>query len=42
MTVQQSFEQLISIAIDKEQEAYEFYMQASKNAELPSSKKLLE
>ena len=42
MTVQQSFEQLISIAIDREQEAYDFYMQASKNTELPSSKKLLE
>ncbi len=41
MSVQQSFEQLISLAIDREQEAYDFYMKASENTELPSSKKLL-
>ncbi len=41
MTVQQSFEQLISLAIQREEEAYEFYKQASEHAELPSSKKLL-
>jgi rubrerythrin len=41
-TVQQSFEKLISIAITREEEAYEFYMEASKQAELKSSAKLLE
>ncbi len=41
-TVQQSFEKLISLAIKREEEAYEFYMKAAENAEMPSSKKLLE
>ena len=41
-TVQQSFEKLISIAVTREEEAYEFYMEASKQAELKSSAKLLE
>ncbi|MGY5874118.1 MAG: ferritin family protein [Candidatus Thorarchaeota archaeon] len=41
MTVQQSFEQLISLAIEREEEAFEFYTKAAENAEHPSSKKLL-
>jgi rubrerythrin len=41
-TVQQSFEKLISIAVTREEEAYEFYIEASKQAELKSSTKLLE
>jgi rubrerythrin len=40
-TVQQSFERLVSLAIERETEAYEFYMQAAKRAELSSSAKLL-
>ncbi|MHA2379053.1 MAG: ferritin-like domain-containing protein [Candidatus Thorarchaeota archaeon] len=40
-SVQDSFEKLISIAIQREEEAYDFYMQAAKNAELPSSQQLL-
>jgi rubrerythrin len=39
--VQNSFDKLISLAIQREEEAYEFYTKASENAELPSSKKLL-
>jgi rubrerythrin len=39
--VQDSFEKLISIAIQREEEAYDFYMQAAKNAELTSSQQLL-
>ena len=41
MSVQQSFEQLISLAIQREEEAHEFYTQASKEASLQSSGKLL-
>lgn len=41
-TVQNSFEKLISIAITREEEAYEFYMDAANQAELKSSAKLLE
>lgn len=41
MSVQQSFEQLISLAIRREEEAYEFYTQASNEATLQSSGKLL-
>lgn len=40
-TVQQSFERLVSLAIEREVEAYDFYMQALKRAELSSSAKLL-
>jgi rubrerythrin len=40
--VQESFDKLISLAIQREEEAYEFYMKASEYAELPSSKQLLE
>ena len=40
-SVQESFDKLISLAIQREEEAYEFYTKASENAELPSSKKLL-
>jgi len=39
--VQESFKKLISLAIQREEEAYEFYTKASENAELPSSKQLL-
>jgi rubrerythrin len=41
-TVQQSFEKLISLAVTREEEAYEFYMESSTQAELKSSSKLLE
>jgi rubrerythrin len=40
-TVQQSFERLVSLAIERETEAYEFYTQAAKRSELLSSAKLL-
>ncbi|UCE09912.1 MAG: ferritin family protein [Candidatus Thorarchaeota archaeon] len=40
-SVQQSFEKLISLAIKREDEAYEFYTKAAENAEQVSSKKLL-
>jgi len=40
-TVQQSFERLVSLAIEREIEAYDFYTQAAKRAELSSSAKLL-
>lgn len=39
--VQDSFDQLISLAIQREEEAYDFYTKASENVELPSSKQLL-
>ncbi|MHA1933647.1 MAG: ferritin-like domain-containing protein [Candidatus Thorarchaeota archaeon] len=42
MSVQQSFEKLISLAIQREEEAYEFYLEAAKIAELSSSAKLLQ
>jgi rubrerythrin len=41
MSVQNSFEQLISLAIQREEEAYEFYIQAAEEATLKSSNKLL-
>ena len=41
-TVQQSFEKLISLAVTREEEAYEFYMDAANQAEFKSSAKLLE
>jgi len=41
MSVQQSFEQLISLAIKREDEAHEFYKQASEESTLQSSGKLL-
>ena len=40
-TVQQSFEKLVSLAIEREVEAYEFYTESAKLAELSSSEKLL-
>ncbi len=40
-TVQQSFERLVSLAIERETESYEFYTQAAKRAEFLSSAKLL-
>ncbi len=40
-TVQQSFEKLISLAIQREEEAFSFYTDAAKKAELASSGKLL-
>ncbi len=42
MSVQQSFEQLISLAIQREEEAYEFYTKTSEEATLKSSAKLLQ
>ncbi|MBD3408028.1 MAG: hypothetical protein GF411_18050 [Candidatus Lokiarchaeota archaeon] len=39
--VQQSFERLISLAIEREVEAYEFYTKAAEEATLSSSAKLL-
>lgn len=41
MSVQQSFEELISLAIKREEEAYEFYSSAAEEATLKSSGKLL-
>ncbi|MHA1960868.1 MAG: ferritin family protein [Candidatus Thorarchaeota archaeon] len=40
-SIQQSFEKLISLAIQREEEAREFYTKAAENAERASSKKLL-
>ncbi|MFW9868317.1 MAG: ferritin family protein [Candidatus Thorarchaeota archaeon] len=40
-TVQQSFEKMVSLAIQREQEAYDFYMKASEDSELKASAKLL-
>jgi rubrerythrin len=40
-TVQQSFERLVSLAIERETESYDFYTEAAKRAELSSSAKLL-
>jgi len=40
-TVQQTFEQLVSLAIKREEEAHDFYMKAAKNSELKASEKLL-
>jgi rubrerythrin len=41
-TVQQSFEKLVSLAIQREEEAYDFYMKASESSEFKSSVKLLQ
>ncbi|MGQ4912107.1 MAG: ferritin-like domain-containing protein [Candidatus Thorarchaeota archaeon] len=41
-SVQQTFEQLVSLAIKREEEAYDFYMKHAKEAEFSSSAKLLE
>ncbi|MFW9980700.1 MAG: ferritin family protein [Candidatus Thorarchaeota archaeon] len=40
-TVQQSFEKMVSLAIQREEEAYDFYMKAAEDAELKASGKLL-
>jgi rubrerythrin len=40
-SVQQTFEQLVSLAIQREEEAYNFYMTHSEEAEFASSGKLL-
>jgi len=40
-TIQQSFEKLVSLAIQREEEAYEFYMKAAEDSELKASAKLL-
>lgn len=40
-TVQQSFEKLISLAVQREEESFSFYTDAAKRAELASSGKLL-
>lgn len=39
--VQKSFENLIALAIEREEEAYDFYMTAADNAETQASRKLL-
>jgi rubrerythrin len=39
--VQQTFERLVSLAIQREEEAYEFYMKAAEDSEFKSSAKLL-
>lgn len=39
--LQQTFERLVSLAIQREEEAYEFYMKAAKESEFKSSMKLL-
>ena len=40
-TVQQTFEKLVSLAIKREEEAYDFYMKAAEDSELKASSKLL-
>ena len=40
-TVQQTFEKLVSLAIQREEEAYDFYMKAAEDSELKASSKLL-
>ena len=40
-TVQQSFEKLVSLAIQREEEAYDFYMKAAEDSEFKASVKLL-
>ena len=40
-SVQKTFENLVSLAIKREEEAYEFYMKAAEDSELKSSAKLL-
>jgi len=39
--VQQTFERLVSLAIQREEEAYDFYMKASEDSKFKSSTKLL-
>jgi rubrerythrin len=40
-TIQQTFEELVSLAIQREEEAYDFYMKAAEDSELKASAKLL-
>jgi len=40
-TVQQTFEKLVSLAIQREEEAYDFYMKAAEDSKLKASAKLL-
>jgi len=40
--VQQTFERLVSLAIQREEEAYEFYMKAAEESDFKSSAKLLQ
>jgi rubrerythrin len=40
--VQQTFERLVSLAIQREEEAYNFYMKAAKESKFKSSTKLLQ
>ena len=40
-SVKQSFEKLVSLAIQREEEAYDFYMKAAEDSELKASAKLL-
>jgi rubrerythrin len=40
-TIQQTFEELVSLAIQREEEAYDFYMKAAEDSELKASSKLL-
>ena len=39
--VQQTFERLVSLAIQREEEAYDFYMKAAEQSKFKSSTKLL-
>jgi rubrerythrin len=41
MSVQQTFEKLVSLAIQREEEAYDFYMKAAEDSEMKASAKLL-
>ena len=41
MSVKQSFEKLVSLAIQREEEAHDFYMKAAEDSELKASAKLL-
>ncbi|MFW9962437.1 MAG: ferritin family protein [Candidatus Sifarchaeia archaeon] len=40
-TIKQTFEQLVSLAIQREEEAHDFYMKAAEDSELKASAKLL-
>lgn len=40
-SIQQTFERLVNLAIQREEEAYDFYMKAANEAEFKSSMKLL-
>ncbi|MBS3794084.1 MAG: ferritin family protein [Candidatus Thorarchaeota archaeon] len=42
MSIQEAFRKMINLAIEREEEAHDFYMEGAENAENRASKKLLE